>query len=180
MKVLVALLLFSSLSVLAVEDDNRHTPVTVSVQAQPVPGQPNAQIVAIKPTPGAVAKPAEPINIAEVCHKLIVEHMGKPGWESFVLKAQKRYSDYAREYDVSDIKRFLDDKLLQLAPSVKSGKGAALREFVSWLALYDFFAEPLPGYIRDIAEEDKAWIADQLQDFNWERVAQNIKEKSSK
>ncbi|HYG75602.1 MAG TPA: hypothetical protein VEK08_11415 [Planctomycetota bacterium] len=120
---------------------------------------------------------AEAVDIAAVCHKVISAQMGEKDWHAFVLKAQARFKDWSREYDTSDVKRFLDDKLLQLAPSVQSGKGTAVRDFCSWLALYDFFYEPVPKYIDDIGRDDKAWIAEQLSDLDWDRIASRIRER---
>jgi len=151
MQRLILIALFVSTAAFAVEE-KKHEPILVSVAAAP-------------------------IDIAEVCHRLVSQDMGEKVWHAFIQKAQSRFKDFSREYDTADIKRFLDDRLLQLAPGVKSGKGSSVKEFCSWLALYDLFSEPIPRYIQEISQTDKAWIAEQLADFNWERTAMRIKEK---
>lgn len=121
-----------------------------------------------------------PLNIALVCRELITKDMGEAGWKSFKDKAQNRFDEWAFEYNIFDKKRFLDDKLLTLAPKITSGKGDALREFCAWLAMYDHYQEQLPRYIRDIREEDKEWISNTIANFDWNTAAQQVKEKAAR
>jgi len=121
-----------------------------------------------------------PLNIAKICRDLVAKDLGEAGWNKFLEKAQTRFDEWSFEYGTFDKKRFLDDKLITLAPRVTSGKGEALREFCSWLALYDQYQEQLPRYIREIREEDKEWITSQLSRFDWNSAAQKIKEKASR
>jgi len=97
----------------------------------------------------------EELNIAEITHDLITREMGEPEFKMFVQKVNKRFKDWSHEYDNNNLKQFLDDRLIALAPTVTSGKGKALRDFCQWLALYRVFSEPLPRYIQDISDEDK-------------------------
>jgi hypothetical protein len=120
----------------------------------------------------------EKLDIAAITHSLVLQDIGDEAWTSFVSKARKRFEEWSREYDNNNVKQFLDDKLLALAPGVKSGKGARLREFCKWMALYNEFSEPLPHYISDISDDDKRWIANVLSDFDWDRAALTIKEKA--
>ena len=127
----------------------------------------------------AAATADEKLDIARITHGLVLKDMGEAPWLSFVAATRQRFEDWSRDYGNSNnMKHFLDDKLLQLAPSVKSGKGSNLREFCKWMALYDAFNEPLPHFIADISEKDKRWIVQELSDFNWDRAARRIQEKS--
>jgi hypothetical protein len=133
-----------------------------------------------KPVVVAVAHvedPAPVLNVSQICYEKVFKDLGEAEWNKFVMKAQNRYKDWSREYDISDVKRFLDDKLIQLAPGVVSGKGSKLKEFACWLALYDFFYEPVPQYISEIDEEERRVFRKELQDFDWDRCALLIKEK---
>ena len=120
----------------------------------------------------------EKMDIANITHGLVLKDLGEAQWSSFVSKTRQRYEEWCHDNDSSNMKHFLDDKLLELAPSVKSGKGSSLRDFCKWMALYDAFNEPLPHYIADISEKDKRWIVQELSDFNWDRAARRIQEKS--
>jgi hypothetical protein len=120
------------------------------------------------------------MDVAKAAYQAVHREIGDIEWSKFVIKAQRRYSDYAKDYDNCDIKRFLDDKLIMLAPGVISGKGEKLREFAHWLALYDFFAEPVPHYIADIPEQDRADFEREMQKLDWDRMAKMIKEKQEK
>ena len=120
----------------------------------------------------------EKLNVAKLSHSLLIRDMGDAAWTDFVSKTRSRYKEWSREYDNDNVKHFLDDKLITLAPRVTSGKGASLREFCKWMALYDVFSEPLPHYISDISEKDKRWIMNELSDFDWDRAALRIKEKA--
>jgi hypothetical protein len=118
------------------------------------------------------------LNIAEITYNLVTKDLGEAEWKRFVSGAESRFKSWSEEYDSNNMKRFLDDRLIVLAPRVTSGKGEHLKEFCKWLALYNVFYEQLPRYIRDISSEDKKWIANELADFNWDRCAQKIKEKA--
>jgi hypothetical protein len=117
------------------------------------------------------------LNVSQICFQKVHKDLGEAEWNKFVLKAQNRYKDWSKEFDVYDVKRFLDDKVMQLAPGVVSGKGAKLKEFACWVALYDFFLEPLPSYIGELSEDDRRTFHKELQDFDWDRCALIIKEK---
>ncbi|HYF49313.1 MAG TPA: hypothetical protein VEJ63_07905 [Planctomycetota bacterium] len=129
-----------------------------------------------------VANPGstEELNIAEITHDLVTRDMGNDEWHKFVQKVHNRFEDWSREFDNGNLKQFLDDRLIALAPTVTNGKGETLREFCRWLALYKVFSEPLPRYIRDISDEDKLWIKNTLADFDWEGAALKIKENAKR
>jgi hypothetical protein len=119
------------------------------------------------------------LNIAEVSYNIVVEDMGVQDWNLFVKSAEKRFNEWSEENNnTSNVKRFLDDQLIILAPRVTSGNANNLKDFCKWLALYNVFSEPLPRYIRDIKNADKKWIQAELADFNWARSAQRIKERA--
>jgi hypothetical protein len=153
----------------------------LSTAAMAAQDDPKAEIVEISVTPKATPTArTEPLDISHITFNLITKDMGESEWQKFVSKVELRFKDWSREYDNNNRKQFLDDRLIALATGVQSGKGPALREFCQWLALYKVFAEPIPRYIRDLSEEDKRWIRDELQDFDWNRVALKIKENAKK
>jgi hypothetical protein len=163
----------------AIEASNRGKdglPVNVSATVREVPvvdvSGPNEQ-----PVIDIIVEEPE-LNISEITYNLVTKDMGDVEWQKFVTGAKSRFNSWAEEYDSTNLKRFLDDRLITLAPRVTSGKGEHLKEFCKWLALYNVFVEPLPRYIRDISSEDKKWIERELSDFNWDRCAQKIKEKA--
>jgi hypothetical protein len=123
---------------------------------------------------------SKPMDVARAAYEAVHREIGDIEWSKFVIKAQRRYNDFAKDYDTCDIKRFLDDKLIMLAPGVISGKGERLREFAHWLALYDFFAEPVPHYIADLSDQDRADFEREMQKLDWARMAKMIKEKQAK
>ncbi len=118
------------------------------------------------------------LNIAEITYKLVLEDMGESEWLEFVNKARTRFGHWSTEFDNNNMKQFLDDRLLALAPRVTSGKGAALCEFCQWLALYHLFGELPPSYIRDIPDRDKEWIQEILSKFDWNSAAKQIRAKA--
>jgi hypothetical protein len=120
------------------------------------------------------------LNIAVITYDLVTRDMGQAEWDSFVKKVQSRFQDWSHEYDNNNLKQFLDDRLLELAPSVTSGKGHSLKEFCKWIALYNVYSEQLPRYIRDVPDSDKLWIQRELADFDWNRTALKIKENHKK
>jgi hypothetical protein len=120
------------------------------------------------------------LNIAVITYDLVTRDMGQAEWDSFVKKVQSRFRDWSQEYDNNNLKQFLDDRLLELAPSVTSGKGHSLKEFCKWIALYNVYSEQLPRYIRDVPDSDKLWIQRELADFDWNRTALKIKENHKK
>jgi len=128
----------------------------------------------------AGALPSQDLNIAVITYNLVTHDMGHAEWDTFVKKVQARFKDWSHEYDNNNMKQFLDDRLIELAPSVTSGKGKSLKEFCQWLALYNVYSEQLPSYIRDIPDDDKRWIQTELADFNWNRTALKIKENHQK
>ena len=147
--------------------------LSLAAQAASEKEKPAAILVVHKP----VGNDAPVMNVAQICYEKVYKDLGEAEWNKFVLKAENRFQDWSREFDVHDIKRFLDDKLMQLAPGVVSGKGAKLKEFACWVALYNFFAEPVPSYIGDLSEDDRRTFHKELQDFDWNRMAEIIKEK---
>lgn len=155
----------------------------LSTAAMAAENEPKPEVVEVSVTPKAAAETdsrTEPLDISHITFSLITRDMGESEWQKFVKKVQVRFNDWSQEYDNNNVKQFLDDRLIALAPGVQSGKGAALREFCQWLALYKVFSEQIPRYIRDLSEDDKRWIRDELQDFDWNRVALKIKENAKK
>jgi len=128
----------------------------------------------------SVQSDGEELNIAEITHDLITREMGETEFQKFVAKTNERFKDWSREFDNGNLKQFLDDRLIAMAPTVTSGKGEALRNFCQWLALYRVHSEPLPRYIREISDEDKLWIKTVLADFDWDGAALKIKENAKR
>jgi hypothetical protein len=150
--------------------------VTALVLSAATQAAANAEKTALIPV-AHVLDQAPVLNVAQICFQKVHKDLGESEWNKFVMKAQNRYKDWSTEFDVHDVKRFLDDRLMQLAPGVVSGKGAKLKEFACWVALYDFFVEPLPSYIGELSEDDRRTFHNELQNFDWDRCALIIKGK---
>jgi hypothetical protein len=123
----------------------------------------------------AAAFEGTPRRMEEIAHDLITRDMKPDEWQQFVKKTAKSYESWINDYPDGNLKRFLDDKLLEIAPGVLGGSAKALKKMCAWVALYLEFREPPPSYISDISEKYRADIEDEMKDFSWERAAQKIK-----
>ena len=114
-------------------------------------------------------------DMVEIAYDLMQKEMKPDEWKSYVKNANSRFESWCHDYPDGDIKRYLDDKLLELAPSVLSGSVKALKRMVFWVALYKEYKEPAPAYIREISEKYRKDMDEELANFSWERAAEKIK-----
>ena len=101
-------------------------------------------------------------------------------WKTFLKKTQSRFETWEHDNQTGDMNQFLNDKLLEIAPSVKGGDVKALKKFVFWLALYYEFKQLPPSYIREVKPEYRKEIDQFMSDLNWERAAEIIKDNVKK
>jgi len=116
-------------------------------------------------------------EVPEIAYDIMRKDLKPTDWRKFVKRAQDSYETWAGDNPSGNFKRFLDDRLLQVALGVPSGEIKTLKKFICWLSLYREFGEPAPSYIRDIAEENKKDLDSLLEDFSWERASELVKKK---
>jgi hypothetical protein len=114
-------------------------------------------------------------DIAQVAYDLTQKDMKPEEFREHVRKATVYFQRWSQDFPDGSMKRFLDDKLLAIAPSVTGGDVKALKKLVYWASLYKEFQEPMPAYIRDIATRYERELEAELKDFSWERIANKIK-----
>ncbi|MCZ7648481.1 MAG: hypothetical protein M5U26_25010 [Planctomycetota bacterium] len=95
-------------------------------------------------------------------------------WRAYVAKALDHFETWSRDNPTGNFKRYLDDKLLERAPGVLSGKIENLQSFIYWLALYAEYREPPPWYIRMMARKHGREFENLLADFSWEKFSAQI------
>ena len=87
-------------------------------------------------------------------------------------EANSRFKTWSSSHDDStDRGLFLNDKLIELtAPKDVQ----TLKRVICWLALYEFYQEPLPKVVAQLSEADKRLYLDDLakieRDFTWEKA----------
>jgi hypothetical protein len=116
----------------------------------------------------------------EIAYNITQKEMKSEEWKAFLKKTKDRFATWESDNHGGDINQFLNDKLLEIAPSVKGGNIKALKNFVFWLALYHEFKQLPPEYIREVKPEYRQEIEGFLNDMNWERAAQMIKDNVKK
>ena len=117
-------------------------------------------------------------RVAAIAYDITRKDMDEKQWKSYVRRQRSWYEDWVNDNPSGSFKRFLDDKLLQIALGVPKGKIKTLKKFVYWLAMYKHFGEPAPSYIRNIADKNRQDLDNLLEDFSWERASKLVRKKS--
>lgn len=97
---------------------------------------------------------------------LVEKHVPAAEWHDQIRNADRSFEQWQKDNPDGDRKRFLDDKLLQIAHAVPD-KTETLKKYVMWLALYAHYSEPTPSYlerggkykqeIENLIEKDFSW-----------------------
>jgi len=117
----------------------------------------------------------------QIAYDITIKDLKPEEWNKFCKKAKDRYEQWSKDNQGSgDLNQFLNDKLLEIAPSVKGGKIEALKKFVYWLALYQQYNQLPPEYIREVKPEYRDQLDTLLQNFQWETLANMIKDNVKK
>jgi len=119
-------------------------------------------------------------SFQEIAYDVAQKEMKPEEWKTFLKKTQSRFETWEHDNQTGDMNQFLNDKLLEIAPSVKGGDVKALKKFVFWLALYYEFKQLPPSYIREVKPEYRKEIDQFMSDLNWERAAEIIKDNVKK
>jgi len=114
-------------------------------------------------------------DIVDIAFELKDKEMKADEWQKFVKTTKSKYESWVNDYQDGNLKRYLDDKLLEIAPSVMGGNVKALKKMTFWVALYREFDEPPPGYLAEVATKYQKDLDEALKDFTWERAAEMIK-----
>jgi len=117
-------------------------------------------------------------DAAELGYELTQKEL-KPGeWEAFLKKVKGNYETWANDTQIGSMKRYLDDKLIEIGPGVLGGNVKSLKKFAQWLALYKEFGEPVPRYVSEAFEKYNAEIEEVMSKFTWELAAERIKNRN--
>ena len=114
---------------------------------------------------------------AEKAYEVTLKDMTPEEWKKFLKKTNDFYETWRDDNMGGDMKDFLDNQLICIAPGVKSGEIKTLKKVMCWMGLYHHFHEPLPWYIRDLAYENRQAFKRLFQDFSWEKCSQMVKGK---
>jgi hypothetical protein len=114
-------------------------------------------------------------DIVDIAFELKDKEMKAEEWQDFVKATKTKYETWVNDYEDGNLKRYLDDKLLQIAPGVMGGNVKALKNMTFWVALYREFNEPPPNYLAEVSVKYQKELDDALKDFSWERTAEMIK-----
>lgn len=117
-------------------------------------------------------------DIPSIAFDITLKDMSKADWEKHVQKAQRDFDTWISDNPTGNLKRFLDDRLLQYGTWAVKGKISHLKKFIYWLPLYKEWKEQLPKYICEITEENWEDLNKLLSDWSWEKAHKLIKRKS--
>jgi hypothetical protein len=123
---------------------------------------------------------AQALEIAEVAHEIALKEMKPAEWSSYVATHRRKYQTWSESNNDGSIKRYLDDKLVEIAPGALKGNVNALKKLVFWVALYKEFDEPPHRQLDEVAATHEKELEDLLKDFSWEKAAASIKAHGSK
>lgn len=126
---------------------------------------------------GATASARE---FCDIAHELAQKELGEPGWKQYIVSTKKKFETWSQDNDNADIKRYLDDKVLEWAPTVLRGNVKALKTMVCLVALYKEFQEPPLAKLSNIMMAHEKDLEDLLADFSWDKAAARIKDRKSK
>ncbi|HYF47851.1 MAG TPA: hypothetical protein VEJ63_00480 [Planctomycetota bacterium] len=114
-------------------------------------------------------------EIAEIAFELAQKEMKGDEWKKYVQSTHKKFETWSMDNGDAPMKRYLDDKLVEMAPGVLNGNVKALKKMVMWVALYKEFDEPAHSQLEELAFTHKSDFDELLKDFSWERFAEAIK-----
>jgi hypothetical protein len=117
-------------------------------------------------------------DIEDIAYEIAQKEM-KPGdWAKYVKSAKSRYETWSNDNDGGSVKRYLDDKLVEQAPSALGGEIKNVKKMVFWVALYKEFGEPAHSRLRELAVTYEADLDDLMSNFSWEKAASIIKNRN--
>jgi hypothetical protein len=119
-------------------------------------------------------------EISEIAYELAHKEMSADEWARYVRNVKTKYETWINDNGDGNLKRYLDDKTLELAPGILRGNVKALKSMVYWVALYHEFSEPPPNRLSEGMMAHEKELEELLEDFSWERAAAKIKERKSK
>jgi hypothetical protein len=117
-------------------------------------------------------------DIPSIAYDIMRKDLSEKDWKKYVRRSRGMYETWCDDNDSGDLKRFLDDRLLQFAVRVPKGKVIYLKRFIHWLSLYKEWKEMPPAYIREIADENRSELDALLADWSWDRAVALVKKKS--
>ena len=110
-------------------------------------------------------------------YEVTQKDMKPEDWKKFLKKTNDHFETWRDDNGGGDWKDYLDNQLICIAPSVKSGDVKVLKKFMCWMGLYHVHNEPAPWYVRDLSYENRAAFKQVFQDFSWERLSAMVKNK---
>ena len=119
-------------------------------------------------------------EFVEIAHEIAVKELGEAGWKEYVRSTKKKFETWSNDNGDGTIKRYLDDKAMEWAPTVLRGNVKALKTMDCIVALYKEFEEPPLTKISNVMMSHEKDLEELLADFSWERAAQRIKDRKSR
>jgi hypothetical protein len=132
-------------------------------------------VIAILAVVSASANSVAARDIVDIACELSSKEMKPAEWNQYVKSANAKFQTWISDNPDGNIKRYLDDKLIEIAPAVIGGNVKALKKMTLWTALYREFNEPAPEYLQEIATKYQKDLDEVLVDFTWEKAAERIK-----
>jgi len=122
------------------------------------------------------AQDDEPIpDLVQAAYDIARKDLSDEDWKKYIRKTDSSYETWQNDTPDGDLNRYLNDKLIEIAPSVRNGEIKALKRAMYWLALYKHYECQPPWYVRDVATQYRRALNALLRDFSWERASELIK-----
>jgi hypothetical protein len=119
-------------------------------------------------------------DLADAAHQITRKEMKAEEYKKYVSDTKKKFETWSTDNGDGSMKRYLDDKLVEIAPGAMNGNVKALKKLVFWIALYKEFGEPAHSQVGEVSINYQEDIEGLLKDFSWEKAAAAIKERKKK
>lgn len=119
-------------------------------------------------------------DIPSIAYDIMRKDMSEKDWEKYVRRVRAHFETWSDDNPSAsgNLKRFLDDRLLQFAVRVPKGKVSYLKRFIHFLSLYKEWKEMPPAYIRNIADENRSELDKLVADWSWDEAVKLVKKKA--
>ncbi len=113
-------------------------------------------------------------EVSAVAAQVVIKHVPKQEWLSMIAEADRKFQTWSHDHDDSaDRGSFLNDKLKEMTCSIPTDV-RLFKRVICWLALYEYYHEPLPEVLGQISEAEKRQYLSDLdaleRGFTWEKA----------
>gem|GEM_PF-4178478 len=123
---------------------------------------------------------AQGSDLCGIAYEITQKDMSQSQWNGYVQKANSAYTEWCNDNPSGDRKKFLDSRLLQMAPGFLSGNVPEVKKAVYWISLYREYNEPLPSYVNKDMDRYSVLLTEAMKNFSWERAALIIRNRKQR